>query len=115
MTDLRIDDRDAVRWFVLDRPESRNGLTTELVYNLAAEIRDVPSHIRVIVLAGANGAFCSGLDLKDTMRRGVTAGPETEKGLREGFHGVIKALQGSERPTIAVVDGAAAGFGCDLA
>ena len=42
-------------------------------------------------------------------------GPEIERGLREGFHGMIRALVESDRPTIAAVDGAAAGFGCDLA
>jgi 2-(1,2-epoxy-1,2-dihydrophenyl)acetyl-CoA isomerase len=115
MTDLRIDDRDAVRWLVIDRPGSRNGLTTELVGELRDAVQGVPAHVRTIVLTGANSAFCSGLDLKDAMRRGLSPGPEVAKGLREGFHGVIKALQGSDRPTIAVVDGAAAGFGCDLA
>jgi len=115
MSDLNVDDRGAVRWLVIDRPESRNGLTSELVYALGAAIREVPAEIRTIVLAGANGAFCSGLDLKDAMRRGLQPGPQVEKDLREGFHGLIRALHDSERPTIAVVDGAAAGFGCDLA
>lgn len=115
MIDLFIDDRDAVRWLVIDRPQSRNGLTTELVYKLGAAVRDAPARIRAIVITGANGAFCSGLDLKDAMTRGMTSGPDLEKGLREGFHGLIKALQGTDLPTIAVVDGAAAGFGCDLA
>ncbi|MBA2538554.1 MAG: enoyl-CoA hydratase/isomerase family protein, partial [Deltaproteobacteria bacterium] len=58
---------------------------------------------------------CSGLDLKDAMRRGLKSGPELERGLREDFHGAIKAIIECDRPTIAAVDGAAAGFGCDLA
>jgi enoyl-CoA hydratase/carnithine racemase len=49
------------------------------------------------------------------MQRGLSKGPELERGLREQFHGVIRALVESDRPTIALVDGAAAGFGCDLA
>lgn len=115
MTDLVLDDRGAVRWLVLDRPESKNGLTVELVYRLRDAIAGAPAAVRVIVLAGANGAFCSGLDLKDAMRRGIAPGPAVERDLREGFHGVIRALVEGDRPTIAVVDGAAAGFGCDLA
>lgn len=115
MTDLKLDDRGAVRWLVMDRPESKNGLTVDLVYRLRDAIRDAPPEIRTIVLAGANGAFCSGLDLKDAMRRGLSPGPAVEKDLREGFHGLIRALVDGDRPTIAVVDGAAAGFGCDLA
>ena len=115
MTDLQLDDRDGVRTLTIDRPQSRNGLTTELCDRLAAGVRGVADEIRAIVVTGANGAFCSGLDLKDAMQRGVTDGPALERGLRESFHGVIRALVESDRPTIALVDGAAAGFGCDLA
>lgn len=115
MTDLHLEDRDGVRTITLDRPGSRNGLTTEVCDRIAAAMREVPAEVRAIVLTGANGAFCSGLDLKDAMQRGITAGPVLERGLRESFHGVIRALVESDRPTIALVDGAAAGFGCDLA
>lgn len=112
---LHVRDAGAVRTLTLDRPASRNGLTVEITEALARAITEVPAAIRVLVLTGANGAFCSGLDLKDAMQRGVSPGPELERGLREGFHGAIRALVTSARPTIASVDGAAAGFGCDLA
>lgn len=112
---LHVADAGGVRTLTLDRPESRNGLTVELTEALARAVSDAPEAIRVLVLAGANGAFCSGLDLKDATRRGLGPGPELERGLREGFHGAIRALVTSGRPTIACVDGAAAGFGCDLA
>jgi enoyl-CoA hydratase/carnithine racemase len=115
VTDLHLTDRGPVRVLVLDRPESLNGLTVELVYRLRDAIREAPPEIRTILLGGANGAFCSGLDLKDAMRRGVGPGPQLEQDLREGFHGLIRALVEGDRPTIACVDGAAAGFGCDLA
>ncbi|HET7505560.1 MAG TPA: enoyl-CoA hydratase-related protein, partial [Kofleriaceae bacterium] len=115
MTDLQIDDRDHVRTITIDRPASRNGLTTGVCAQLAAAVRGVSTDLRAIVLTGAGGAFCSGLDLKDAMQHGLSSGPELERGLREDFHGVIRALVESDRPTIALVDGAAAGFGCDLA
>jgi 2-(1,2-epoxy-1,2-dihydrophenyl)acetyl-CoA isomerase len=117
MTDLRHTDLDGVRTITLDRPASRNGLTAELCDRLAATVRGVPAEVRAIVVTGAGGAFCSGLDLKDAMARGVSAANtgELERGLRGQFHGVIRALVGSDRPTVALVDGAAAGFGCDLA
>jgi enoyl-CoA hydratase/carnithine racemase len=114
-TDVRTDDRDQVRTITIDRPKSRNGLTTAVCDEIAAAVRGVPGEVHAIVLTGANGAFCSGLDLKDAMARGIQAGPEIERGLRQSFHGVIRSLVESDRPTIALVDGAAAGFGCDLA
>ena len=115
MTELHIADADDVRTITLDRPASRNGLTPSIVQGLRDAVRDAPATVRAIVLTGANGAFCSGLDLKDAMARGIAPGAELERGLREDFHGLIRALVESDRPTIAAVDGAAAGFGCDLA
>jgi 2-(1,2-epoxy-1,2-dihydrophenyl)acetyl-CoA isomerase len=115
MTDLHVDDRGGVRTIALDRPESRNGLTVDTGIAIAAALTALPDEIRAVVITGRNGAFCSGLDLKEAMRRGIQSGPELEKGLREHFHGAIRAVVGCDRPTIAAVDGAAAGFGCDLA
>jgi len=115
MTELLVTDSEGVRTITLDRPASRNGLTLEVVQHMKAAVLDTPTPTRVIVMTGASGAFCSGLDLKDAMQRGLRSGAETAAGLREDFQGLIRALVESERPTIAAVDGAAAGFGCDLA
>lgn len=112
MTELHIDDRDGIRTLTLDRPETRNGLTPELVQQLTAALH-ASADARVVVITGANGAFCSGLDIKDAMRRGFRAA-DAERGLRE-FHALIRAVIELDRPTIAAVDGMAAGFGCDLA
>jgi enoyl-CoA hydratase/carnithine racemase len=115
MTNLHVEDRAAVRWLTLDRPDTRNGLTVDSTQAISAALRALPDTIRAIVITGANGAFCSGLDLKDAMRRGLQSGPELENGLRQHFHGAIRSIVECDRPTIAAVDGAAAGFGCDLA
>jgi 2-(1,2-epoxy-1,2-dihydrophenyl)acetyl-CoA isomerase len=132
--DVTFVDRGGVRTVTLYRPDSKNGLTDTTTRELAAAIQ-APEHVRVIVVTGGGGAFCSGLDLKDAMKRGLQPGPELEqhsappsggaarsgeagpieRGLREGFHGVIRALVDNPRPTIAAIDGPAAGFGCDLA
>jgi 2-(1,2-epoxy-1,2-dihydrophenyl)acetyl-CoA isomerase len=115
MTDLQLDDRDHVRTITIDRPGTRNALTVEVCEQLAAAIRGVPEDVHAIVVTGANAAFCSGLDLKDARQRGFMQPAELDRNLREYFQGVIRALVASDRPTIALVDGAAAGFGCDLA
>lgn len=116
LTDLLVDDRGAVRTITIDRPGSRNGLTVDLTERITAAFKDLPESIRVVVITGANGAFCSGLDLKDAMQRGMQPNSaELERGLRDGFHGAIRAIVACARPTIAAIDGAAAGFGCDLA
>ena len=112
---LIVTDKAGARWIELDRPASKNGLTPDTVRGIAAAVTDVPAEIRVIALAGRGGSFSSGLDLKDAMQRGLRASEDVEKDLRDGFHGAIRGLVTCARPTVALVDGAAAGFGCDLA
>src|SRR5688572_29029892 len=112
MTDVRVEDQAGVRTITLDRPASRNGLTLEVVQELGKAVREVPDAIRTVVVTGANGSFCSGLDLKDAMQRGPRPPAEIDRGLREDFHGLIRGLVESTRPTIAMVDGPAVGFGC---
>ncbi|MCE9577454.1 MAG: enoyl-CoA hydratase [Deltaproteobacteria bacterium] len=112
--EVHVTDRDGVRWIELDRPGSKNALTIEVNQALIAAIESA-GDARVIVLGGAGGAFCSGLDLKDAMRKGPRPAADMERDLRAYFHGLILAIRNAPQPTIAAVDGAAAGFGCDLA
>jgi enoyl-CoA hydratase/carnithine racemase len=113
--DVRVSDADGVRWIELDRPTTRNGLTVEVNRRIIHALEGSAGLARVVVLTGAGGSFCSGLDLKDAMKHGPRPPEEMEAGLREHFHGLIRAVRAVPVPTIAVVDGAAAGFGCDLA
>ena len=69
---------------------------------------------RVVVLAGTGGSFCSGLDLKWAAAEGMDASTVQSR-MRSHFHGLIRALRDCPVPTVAVLDGVAAGFGCDLA
>lgn len=115
--DVRITDADQVRHIELDRPRSKNGLTRETnqaVIDAIAEANEHPD-IRVILLSGRNGTFCSGLDLKAAMRAGPQSPEASHESIDTYFHGLIRALVSSPRPTIAAIDGAAAGFGADLA
>ena len=115
---LLVSDRgpdNRVRYIELDRPESRNGLTVEIVAAMKDAVLATPESARAIVIHGRGGSFCSGLDLKAAMRMGPRPPEDTARDLREHFHGLIRSLVESTRPTIAAVDGAAAGVGCDLA
>ena len=111
---VRVVESHGVRWIELDRPESRNGLTIDVNRALIAAIEGA-GDARVIVLHGAGGSFCSGLDLKEAVRRGPQSPNQLERDLQAHFHGLVRALRNAPQPTIAAVDGAAAGFGCDLA
>lgn len=125
MPDLVITDHGAVREIALNRPQTKNGLTDELFIGLRVAFEDAAKDdkVRAVLLTGRGGSFCSGLDLKAAMAM-VQAGagsfgdsPEglIEERLRELLHRLVRSMVGNTKPIIALVDGAAAGFGCDLA
>jgi enoyl-CoA hydratase/carnithine racemase len=114
--DVSVVDEAGVRWIALDRPESKNGLTDE-VNGLMIDALDGAGKdpaIRCVVLTGKGGNFCSGLDLKAAA---ASAGglDNLEEHMRKYFHGLIRAVRRVEKPVVALVDGAAVGFGADLA
>lgn len=115
MADVLTTDEGRVRWITLNRPETRNALTTAVNDAVRVAIEGAPAAgARVVVLSGAGGAFSSGLDLKVAAEEGMDPGT-IESRMRAHFHGLIRAVRACPLPTIAVVDGPAAGFGCDLA
>lgn len=107
-------DREGVAWLELDRPSSRNALTTELLTALRSaltSIQDDPA-VRVVVLTGADDVFCAGADLKEL---GPT--PSARKSLVRVrlVSSVIRQIRGLEQPTIAAINGPAIGAGWGLA
>ena len=104
----------AVAIVTLNRPGTRNALNRDLVLQLASTLETVgaDSEVRAVVLTGSGGAFCSGADLRSAATDGE--GGVTRDRVEE-FHAVIRAILGASKPFVAAVDGAAVGFGADLA
>jgi enoyl-CoA hydratase/carnithine racemase len=114
--EVLVQDSHGIRRVTLNRPETKNALTIETNAKVIAAFTDAAQNpdIRVIILTGAGGAFCSGLDLKVAATLGLD--PESyAKALRTHFHGMILSITSCLKPVIALVDGPAAGYGCDLA
>lgn len=117
MSEVEVTSEAGVRWITLNRPESKNGLT-DAVNGALIEAFDgaaADAAIRCVVLTGAGGNFCSGLDLKAMASGGLGGFDNVEEHMRKYFHGLIRAVRRVEKPVVALVDGAAVGFGCDLA
>ena len=114
--EVRVEDRGAVRWVTLNRPETRNSLTLEVNAQVIEAVKTAEQleSLRVVVLTGVGGAFCSGLDLNSVAQMGVSPA-EYGPFLDSHFHGLIRAVQNCPKPVVAVVDGPAVGYGCDLA
>jgi len=99
----------------LNRPESLNALDRALVDALGLALERVTSDrdVRAIVLTGESGAFCSGADLKEALRE-LDAGHDLGDRLAS-FQKNVRLITEAPKPVIAAVDGAAVGFGADLA
>jgi enoyl-CoA hydratase/carnithine racemase len=114
--EVKVEDKERVRWVTLNRPASKNALTLEVNERLIAAFEGAHKDeaVRVVVLRGEGGAFCSGLDLKFAATLGLS--PDGYGGvLKSHFHGLIRAITSCMKPVIAAVDGPAVGYGCDLA
>ena len=59
--------RDRAAWIWMDRPESRNALSTELLGELSGHLQAAMEDpgVRAVVLTGRGTAFCAGADLKN--------------------------------------------------
>src|SRR6266542_4559309 len=117
MSDVKVGSDGAVRWIALDRPESKNALTDAVNAALieALDAAGGDATVRCVVLTGNGGSFCSGLDLKAAAAAGAASFEHAEEHLEKYFHGLIRAVRAIDKPVIALIDGAAVGYGCDLA
>lgn len=109
---LTLDIADAVAVLTLNRPDKMNSLTTQMRAEIAHAMRDADSRARVIVMTGAGRAFCTGQDLGDG---GDATQLDLERTLRDEYTPMLEAIYDCPVPTIAAVNGPAAGAGANLA
>jgi enoyl-CoA hydratase/carnithine racemase len=115
---MQVDDGVAV--ITLNRPEVRNAIDDEMRQDFIAMLDQVTrdNAIRALVLTGAGKAFCAGGDIRGMRERmAAPAGQVAFNGWsrQQRTHHAIAALHDLTKPTIAAVNGAATGLGCDLA
>ena len=103
---------DGVAVIALNRPEVMNALSSALRAELRAAIARAVAEARVLVLTGTGRAFCSGQDLADAQAAGAV---DFERILNEEYVPMLKDITECPLPTIAAVNGAAAGAGANLA
>ncbi|EDQ04871.1 1,2-epoxyphenylacetyl-CoA isomerase [Sulfitobacter indolifex] len=102
---------DDIALITLNRADKMNALTTQMRAELNHAVTEGGREGRVVVLTGAGRAFCSGQDLAD--RAGGVA--DLEKTLREEYAPLLRAIINCPVPTIAAVNGPAAGAGANIA
>lgn len=117
---LKIERDGAIVTLTMNQPEARNPLTGNTAvpeFLAACEQISADMSIRAVILTGAGSAFCSGGNVKDMQKyedealRPIAIRDEYRRGIQR----LPLALYHLEVPTIAAVNGAAIGAGCDLA
>lgn len=107
---------DGIALLTLNRPQRRNSFTLSMIHRWADLLIEANTDdaVRVIVVTGAGGAFCAGIDLDvlDTIE--LTAKARRDF-LTDEVHRVARAVEASDKPIIAAVAGAAVGAGMDMA
>jgi enoyl-CoA hydratase len=100
---------DGIMTITINRPKARNAVNKSVAEGIAAAIDELDSNddIRVAILTGAGGTFCSGMDLKAFVSGEL---PIVEG---RGFAGITEAPP--KKPLIAAVEGFALAGGFELA
>lgn len=107
---LTIEDDAAV--LTLNRPDVMNALNSQMRAEITDAVKLAGAEARVLVMTGAGRAFCSGQDLGD---RANAANLDLERTLRDEYVPMLRAIFDCPVPTIAAVNGPAAGAGANLA
>lgn len=99
----------------LNRPQRFNAIEATLSTGLVEALDRAGNDARAAVITGEGKAFCSGADLADLESEYETGGPDLAAHLETVFHPMVEALVDCTIPTVAAINGVAAGAGMGLA
>ncbi len=112
------EDHGSVALLTLNRPETRNALSEELMSDLQSQLDDIsPSpSIRAVVITGNGPVFCAGHDIRQLeSHRGDTDGGKAYFEARFKQNSMLmQSIIGCPKPVIAAVEGTATAAGCQL-
>jgi 2-(1,2-epoxy-1,2-dihydrophenyl)acetyl-CoA isomerase len=103
---------DNIATITLNRPDVINGLNTILRREILDSVLRAGKEARVLVITGAGKGFCSGQDLSDVKSLDDL---DLQAVLRDEYLPMLNAIYDCPIPTIAAVNGPAAGAGANLA
>lgn len=111
---------DSVATLTLNRPDKRNAMSDDMRSAFIGHLEEIAADrsIKALVLTGAGKGFCAGGDIAGMKRRmEAPAGEVAFNGWsrQQRVHHAVGLLVNMPKPTIAAVNGAAAGLGADTA
>ncbi|MEZ5238024.1 MAG: enoyl-CoA hydratase [Microthrixaceae bacterium] len=110
--ELRLDVSEGIAVVTLDRPRARNALSASLRRDLRQSLVDLEAdaEVRVVILTGADPAFCAGLDLKE-----LAGSPDSLGGGFEAGSELRFPVPPMTKPLVGAVNGVAITGGFELA
>jgi 2-(1,2-epoxy-1,2-dihydrophenyl)acetyl-CoA isomerase len=107
-----VDVRGGVGWIRLNRPDRMNAVNGDLRKQLLASLKQVErdESVRCVVVIGSGRAFCAGADVREFGTREGSL-----EAIRDEYHGILTRLRSMPKPTIAAMNGVAAGIGASIA
>ncbi len=111
---------DGIAVLTLNRPSVLNSLNLNSIKSLLGHLREIAAtpSVRALITTGAGRGFCAGWELDETAVPGIegeSLGVRQAHLMYEYFNPVIQAMADLEVPTIAAVNGVAAGAGVSIA
>src|SRR5690625_3242825 len=109
MSVIELKVEDGVAIITLNRPEAKNAINQAVAETMDKTLDELEARddVRVLILTGAGGSFCAGMDLK-----AFVAGEKVITD-EKGFAGFVQAKL--SKPVIAAIEGYALAGGCELA
>ena len=107
-----LESREGVGWIRLNRPDRMNAVNGELRKQLLQVLKQVErdDSVRCVVVIGTGRAFCAGADVREFGTREGSL-----EAVRDEYHGILTRLRSMPKPTIAAMNGVAAGIGASIA
>lgn len=108
---LKIDITDGIATLTMNRPAKRNAMCDALLADIDAFFSKPPEEVKVAILTGTEGHFCSGLDLSEHVSRNAEGTMRHSR----AWHQVMDRIQYGGLPVISAMFGAVIGGGLELA
>ena len=110
---ISVDKQGSVAVVLLNRPQTKNAITQEMRGQLYSSFEEIAldHEVRAVILTGAGGDFCSGMDVGAMGRGGVTGSMDRMHTLNR----IARSIHALKKPTIAAVPGICVGVGFSYA
>ena len=108
---LKISVAGTIATLTMNRPDKRNAMCEALLGDLDTFFSNPPKEVRVVIITGTGGHYCSGLDLSEHVHRSA----EENLYHSRAWHGVMEKIQFGGLAVVSAMFGAVIGGGLEIA